>query len=599
MAKQKQNLKIISKFKTEWELTLLYKNENDPQIEADLKATEAACDAFAKKYTADRAFLNDARVLEKALLEYEKLNLLPDTKAYLYFAYRNSLDSRNDAIGARLNLISETLSKISNKILFFCIALSKIPEQKQADFLESEILKPYRYFLKRLFEQGKHTLSEAEEKILNLMELPAHSLWVRGNEKILGKQEIKWKGGKLPLSEALNKIHALPTKDRRKLAHLVNTQLKSVSDFAEHEMNAVVTDKKINDELHGYKKPYDRTVHLYQNEPETVKGLVDTVTKHFPIAHRFFKLKAKLLGEKKLFYADRNAEIGKTGKKISWEETIAIVKKAFRTVHPDYEKVFIDLLHNGQIDVFPKLGKEGGAYCSSHQDLPTYVFLNHISNFDAVTTTAHEIGHAIHSHFARLGQRPLYRDCSFASAETASTLFENFVFDEIFPLLSPKEQIIALHDRISDSIQTIFRQIACFNFELELHNTIRKQGSLSKEQIALLLNKHMKAYLGPLFALTPDDGYNFVMWSHLRRFFYVYSYAFGKIISTALYEMYKENPANESKIRAFLSAGGSASPEDIFASIGIDIRKPEFFELGLKKIEADIIELERLTLKNN
>jgi oligoendopeptidase F len=207
---------------------------------------------------------------------------------------------------------------------------------------------------------------------------------------------------------------------------------------------------------------------------------------------------------------------------------------------------------------------------------------------------AHEMGHAFHSKFSSENQTPLYRNYTIVTAEVASTFFENFVFDEIFPTLSKKEQVIALHDKINSSIQTIFRQVACFNFELELHNLIREKGSLAKEEIAKLMNKHMKSYLGPLFKMEEVDGYFFVSWSHLRYFFYVYSYAFGEIVSSALYSMYKKDSAFEKKIRQFLYAGASASPEEIFANIGINVKKPEFFEEGLRKIEKDIEILEKL-----
>jgi len=160
--------------------------------------------------------------------------------------------------------------------------------------------------------------------------------------------------------------------------------------------------------------------------------------------------------------------------------------------------------------------------------------------------------------------------------------------------LTKKEQTIALHDKISGEISTIFRQIACFNFENELHKNIREKGYLAKEEIAKLMNKNMKAYLGPIVKFEEDDGYQFITWSHIRRFFYVYTYASGSLISSALFAKYKEDPKYLEKIEEFLSAGSSKNPEDIFASAGIDIRNPDFFRIGLEKIENDIKKLEKL-----
>jgi oligoendopeptidase F len=206
------------------------------------------------------------------------------------------------------------------------------------------------------------------------------------------------------------------------------------------------------------------------------------------------------------------------------------------------------------------------------------------------------MGHAIHAELSK-AQPPIYRGHTISVAEVASTLFENFVFDEIFEKLSEKEKIVALHNKIEDDIQTIFRQIAVFNFENELHETIRDRGDMSKEDIAGLMNKHMKSYLGSAFKLQPDDGYFFVAWSHIRRFFYVYSYAYGQIVSRALYAKYKQNKNYLKKIEEFLKAGGSKSPEAIFRDIGIDTSDPKFFEAGLKNIETDIERLEKM-LKN-
>src|SRR5690606_27619750 len=112
-----------------------------------------------------------------------------------------------------------------------------------------------------------------------------------------------------------------------------------------------------------------------------------------------------------------------------------------------------------------------------------------------------------------------------------------------------------------------------------------------------LMTKHMKAYLGPAVDVDGDVGYIFVSWPHIRSFFYVYSYAYGQLISRALFERWKQNPDYIKKIEQFLRAGSSMSPEKIFKSIGIDTRDPKFFEDGLKAIEKDIEKLEKLTKK--
>ncbi|MES3005506.1 MAG: M3 family metallopeptidase, partial [Patescibacteria group bacterium] len=187
-----------------------------------------------------------------------------------------------------------------------------------------------------------------------------------------------------------------------------------------------------------------------------------------------------------------------------------------------------------------------------------------------------------------------YEDCTISVAEVASTFFENILFDYVFPTLSEKEKTTALFGKIQDDMGTIFRQIAFYNYEKEMHALVREKGGLSKDEFAVLYSKHLKMYLGSAFKLTEDDGYGYVYIPHFRDFFYVYSYAYGQLISKAMYEKYKKDPMFIEKVKKFLSAGGSMSPEDIFKSIGIDTSKPEFFEGGLRSIDSDIKLLEKL-----
>jgi oligoendopeptidase F len=272
------------------------------------------------------------------------------------------------------------------------------------------------------------------------------------------------------------------------------------------------------------------------------------------------------------------------------------VSETFRNLHPRYGEIFERLLANGQIDVYPKLGKTGGAYCSHMVNQPTLVLLNHVENAHSLLTLAHEMGHAIHSEQSKI-QRPLYEGYSTVTAETASTFFERAAFEALVATLTTKEKVIALHDRLQDDISTVFRQVACFNFEVEMHKEIRQKGLLTKEQLAALMNKHMQAYLGPAITMTPEDGYFFVAWGHIRRFFYVYSYAYGQLVSRALWERVQKDKKFIDNVDAFLCAGGSASPEEIFAKCGLNLYKPDVFLEGLKGIEKDVEELEKAVAK--
>jgi len=580
--------------KTEWNLKLFYKSKKDPQIEKDVEKIQRAYTAFEKKYRNRSDYLKNERVLLKALRDHEKLAAIAGSmRPLLFFFYTKELNGQNQEAHAMLTKLSNEITEYGNKVLFFHLKLGHISKKTQRKFLQSKLLLPYRYELQRLFEESKYDLSEKEERILNLKSLPSHELWVEGNEKLLSKQTVRFRGRDLPMAEASNKINNLPTQDRRALGDAIMERLRDISDFAESEVNAIMLNKKINDELRGYRNPYSATIQAYENNEKSVLNLVETITKHFHLSHRFYKLKAKMLGLQTLSYADRSARVGKIATMFPFSRSVRMLHDTLQEIDPVYAKIFGQFLADGQIDVYSKVGKGGGAYCSGSINNPTFVLLNHTNTLDSFTTLAHEMGHAIHTEMAK--KQPVrYQGYSTSVAETASTLFETIAFERLFERLSEKEKVVALHDKINDDVSTVFRQIAFFNFERELHESGREKGSLSAEAIAKLLNQHMKAYLGPAFKLKDLDGYFFVKVSHFRNFFYVYSYAYGQLISKSIAARFLADNSYRRQIKEFLSAGRSKSPEQIFKDIGIDTTRPSFFVEGLKSIENDIGRLEKL-----
>ena len=584
----------MKKIKSDWNFKNFYKSETDTQIEKDAAKFSDSVDKFVKRYTRNNNYLKSVKELRRACDEYEKVIHMPEAdKPIIYFYLKKDQNSNNKKAEGEYNKYSQLYTKIVNKILFFELSLGKISEKQQSKFLKSRELKKYYYFLLLIFKASKYQLTEGEEKVLSLMNGPAQEMWVSSNQKILSNKTVKFRNREVSLSEAISTLAELSVVERRALAKKINKKFFEVSDFSEAEINALFTNKKIRDELRGLKKPYTATVMSYQNEDETVENLVKTVVRNYGISKRFYRVKAKMLKMDKLRYEDRAAQVGKNKKKFTFENTTKILSTAFKKISKKYQEYFESYLLNGQIDVYPRLGKSSGAYCLSTNHHPTYILLNHSDDFNSVVTLAHEMGHAFHGELSKK-QDLIYSGYTIPTAEVASTFFENFIFDEVLETLNDEEKIVALHDKIEAQVSTIFRQIACFNFENELHQNIRERGYMSKQEIARLMNVHMKKYLGSVFEINESDGYFFTYWSHIRRFFYVYSYAFGSIVSSALYANYKKDKNFIKKVEKFLSAGASKSPEDIFSEIGVDIRNPDFFESGLKLILGDIKKLEKL-----
>ncbi len=591
-------MKKTQKLKTEWNLKHFYKGITDPQIQKDVERVKRSYDRFAKTYNGRKDYLTSVTQLVKALHEYERLMKRNNYTFTLYLQYVLSIEGQNTTARALANKIEMEMQEYENKITFFRLALGSISKKKQKIYLKDRRLERYHELLRHVFDYAKYQLTEKEEKILSLKSLPAHDMWEQGVEKLLSGKTIRHKGKQIPISQAANMISNLPTKERQVVHKKLNRVLiDEGSDFAESVLNALYIDRKISDELRGFKKPYEATLLSHDMDEKTVLTLVETVTDNFSIARRFYAIKKKLLDVKKLTYADRNASIGKVKQTFTYEESYRLLYGVFGSADLRFARILERMAKDGFIDVYPKKGKRGGAFCSSYHDNPTFVFLNHVDTFDSLTTFAHEMGHAIHFELSK----PLpimYRGCSTAVAETASTLFEGIVFEYVFEKLTPKEQIIALHDRLNDLVNTIFRQIAAFNFELDLHNRVREEGFVGKEVMASMLTEHLNAYTGPAMTITKEDGYQFVSWGHFRWSFYVYSYAFGALLSMALLRRYKEDPVFMQRIITFLESGESKSPYSIFKEMGIDISSPQLVADGLKEIEDTIETLEALIKKH-
>ncbi|MDZ7726334.1 MAG: M3 family metallopeptidase [Candidatus Campbellbacteria bacterium] len=574
---------------TEWDLSAIYSSIDDPNIEKDVRKIEREYKKFADTYK--KKNVSSVTVLEKALKDLEKLYTLPKPIAYLFL--KKSVTTNDKRIDAKIAQLHQRIVSAHNSVLFFEIKLAQITKKQQKELLGSSSLKEYRYFLKKIFNASKHILNEKEEALLNSLSLPSEEMWIDLTERLVNNDEVEFENNKVPISEAMNRVAGLRTKKRRSLHSLIMKKLGEHSEVAEAEINAIYTKKKITDSKRGYRIPHQETLIDFETTDKELQLLREAVLENIKVSHDFYDVKRQLLGLKYLTYADRNAEIGGLKTTFSFDESVEILRDVFAKIHPRSLHIFDRMLSDGRIDVFPRRNKTAGGFCFGTTEFPTFVLLNHVNTFDSLLTLAHEMGHAIHTEMAK-DARPLYQNYSTAVAEFASKFFENIVFEEVLKLVSKKEQKVLLHNRINQDISTIFRQMACFEFESSLHSEIRQNGYVAKDQIVEILNKKMRSYLGPSVRMSAEDGNFFVAWSHIRRYFYVYSYAYGGILSRVMYQNSIENPKVLEKMFKLLASGGSRSPKDLFKQAGINTEDKSTYKTGIESIKADIKKLKTL-----
>jgi oligoendopeptidase F len=588
-----------------WNLSSLYKSDDDPKLESDQKIIARKVHSFVHKWQKRDDYLKKPNILKEALDDFEALMYDTGTSGNLgyYLWLRTHQDQNDPKLKALYAKMVEFSTKLGNELEFFHLNISKIPKSKQSQFLNYKGLLPYRHYLKRSFAESKFLLSEPEEKILNLKSFPAHGSWVKMTSTFISKEEREVLGedgqkSMKTFEEILNLTQSKEKAVRDEAAAALNEIFAKFIEVAEHEINAVLTNKKIDDDLRKIERP-DLPRHISDDiDSEVVDTLLETVSSHFGIARRYYQLKAKVMGVEKLAYHERNVEVGELKGKWSFEESAKLVENVFQKLDPEFADIFRGYLKNGQIDVHPRKGKYGGAFCI--HNLPsqlTFVLLNHTDNLRNVLTLAHELGHGINNELVKASQNSLNVDTPLSTAEVASTFMEDFVLEELLKESTDEERFALLMMKLNEDVSTIFRQVSFYLFEQELHQKHKTQGFVSKELIGELFQKHTGAYMGKAVEQSSGSENWWIYVSHFRSFFYVYSYASGLLISKSLQKSVKENPKFIKKMKQFLSDGTSDSPKNIFKRLHIDITNPLFWEGGLDEIENTLKMAEKLAKK--
>lgn len=594
-----------AKFNTVWNLKPLFSGDNDSRMEKKRKIILRKSYTFINKWKKCSDYLKNPAVLLEALEEYEdwKKSYASGGNEGYYFWLRTKQDQNNPLLKAKYKKIEDFYLKINNDIQFFTLNLSKISAQFQKKFLTYPRLAKYKHFLERLFVQGKYLLSDPEEKILNLMEPTSYSNWEKLVSSFLAKEQTKvisenGKSENKTFSQILGLIDNKNKKVRNSAAQAINQILAKHAEVAEAEMNSILAYKKVNDELRGFARP-DSSRHISDDiETGIVDSLAKVVSNNFGISRRYYQLKAKLFGVKKLKYHERNLEYGKIDKKYTYSESVNLVLKVFTNLDPEFRKILEHFIQNGQIDAFPRKGKGNGAFCVHFLiSQPTYVLLNHNDKLYDVLTIAHEMGHAINNEIIRKKQSAIYFDTLTSTAEVASTFMEDFVLAEIIKRVDDEQKLAILMSKLNRDVTSIFRQIAFYKFEQELHKNFREKGYLSHKEIGNMFKNHMSAYMGNYVEQSQGSENWWVYVSHFRLYFYVYSYASGLLISKSLQNSVRKDWRFIEKVKEFLSTGISDSPKNVFKKLGVDIADRKFWNHGLKEVGNLLQEATKLAKK--
>jgi oligoendopeptidase F len=576
-----------------WNLNLLKSNDDNAVFLQERDIINKKYSTFIKNWEQNTEYLTNPIEFKKALDEYEELqkNYGSYGNESFYYSLRSSLNENDSLTRAKYNEIISLAKKLENSIHFFTHRIAKVDKETQKLFLNAKELKKHKHFLELLFADSQFLLSEEVEKVLNLKSKPAYSNWVTMTSTFLSKESVplndeSGKRKSYSLEGILSLLNSKKKEVRDQAAASFNTILTKYIDVGEAELNSVLENKEIDDNLRRLKRP-DELRHISDDiESSVVDTLVETVTEHNDIAHRYYKLKAQLLGQKKLEYHERNIEYGSINRTYSYEDSVHLVEKVFKKLDPEFAEIFLGFVNNAQIDVYPQNGKRSGAFCAHNLiTQPTFILLNHTNQLNDVLTLAHESGHGINNELMKKKLHALDFGSPTSTAEVASTFMEDFVLQELLEQASPEERLSLLMTKLNSDISTIFRQIAAYKFEYALHEEFRKKSFLSKADIGSLFQKYMKLYMGDAVEQSAGSENWWLYWIHIRYMFYNYSYSSGLLISKSMQSSVKNDKTFIKNVKEFLSAGRSKSPKEIFMGLHIDISKKQFWIQGIKEVE--------------
>ena len=586
-----------SKKLPDWDLSEYYKSMDDPQIDKDLATYAKLAANFAKTYRGKVAKLSAEEFL-KALKTLEKISNLGSKLSG--YAYLNQTTQMKVAKATALyQKIVERLTDAGGDLLFWGLEYNKISAAQEKKLLADKKIQAYLPYLKRVRRFKPYELKEDVEKTLLEKEVTSGAAWVRFYEEYMARLVYTVNGKKYNDAE-IGKLCLSPdAKLRENAGKEINRVSKENSYVVSYIYNMIIKDKATEDEKRGFKLPMSSRNMSEDVSDKTVEVLAQTVRENYKnIAWRFYKLKSKLLGVKKIQYWDRNAPLPiEDDRTYSWDEAVKTVLNAYKEFSPKLYNIAKEFFENNWIDVAPKEGKRGGAFCSGPlvEEHP-FLMLNFIGKRNDVLTLAHELGHGCH-HQLRRKNGVLNETTRMTTEEVASVFGEMLVFQSMLNnAKSREEKISLLAMKINDMINTAIRQIAFHFFETRAHNE-RKEGELSAERLNQIWLEEMKESLGPCVNVDKNSE---AIWEQVGHFFflpfYVYAYSFADCVVNSLYWLKLSGKIKnfEDKYLQLLSQTAIGDYKDIFAPFGLNPEKKEFWQGGLNLISYYIDELEKL-----
>ena len=520
-------------------------------------------------------------------------------KLYLYAHMNSDADTRDDNYQQMQRRIQSALVMISSSLSFVETEICLRSEEQLLALSEKPEFSDYSYMLEKLAKDKKHVLSEEVEKVL--ADVGSFSGGFREAFSMFDNADVKFKkitidGVETEMSHGVYG-YALQSGDQATRQAAFESMFGAYKDHI-NTIAALYGNHVKKDAFYAKTKKYDSclSMALEQNDvdPAAYENLIKTVDENCKYMHKYMAFRKKALGVEKLNMWDLHTSIVKdVDIAVPYEKAYKMVKEALKPLGEEYQGLLTEAYENGWIDVCETKGKRSGAYSTSTYGCHPFVLLNYQQTSHDIFTIAHELGHAMHSHYSQENQPFSKSDYVIFVAEIASTVNEVLMLKYLISKTKDVEMKKYLLSYYLDMFRTtLFRQTMFAEFELEAHKLAEADAPITANALSEIYYNLNKKYYGK--AVTHNDliRYEWARIPHFYTSFYVYQYATGITAAISIANNILKNGEKAFKgYKQFLSAGGSMPPIEILKLAGVDLTTEEPFKVAMKEFKDTLNEL--------
>lgn len=569
-------------------------------------------------YPCDEAWETDLQKLQKKVEEAGKFkgtlgkdpeNLLSAMKwisdafmlaeqVYVYASLKSSAEANDPENQRKMGVVSQVYTSLVAATSYMDPEILEIKNLEK--WIESKDFDDSRVYLKKILRQKEHTLSPKEEEILakqsELQGTPQRAFSMLTNVDMdFGKVDD------IPLSQSTwSQFMISPDRDLRRRAY---DQFYATYQGHEQTIATLYAGSVKQDIFNARIKGFDTALDaaLYRDDvPKSVyTGLIEAVHKAFPVLHRYYALRKRILGVDELRHYDVYVPLVssiKTHK--TYEEAAEIVREALQPLGEDYVKtIYKGITTDRWVDRYENKGKRSGAFSSGGFIGAPYILLNYKEDvIGDVFTLAHEGGHSMHSYYSKRNNPFLCYEYTIFEAEVASTFNEQLVAKYLIDNAeneTMKTYIIA--KQIDDIIATLFRQTMFAEFELLCHTQQENGQPLTSSTMRKTYRGLLEAYFGPEMKFEENSDLEGLRIPHFYNAYYVYKYSTGISAAIALSERVLNGGEQELQdYLGFLKSGGSKFPIQTLKGAGVDMSTQAPVEAATKKFANLLDQFEKL-----